>query len=73
MKSTVGTYLDKISAHAGLEGRITPHSIRRSGAVAMKLKGGYPIRQDLLADNDVGATHRTDQTAVKSCGGDCYL
>lgn len=57
MKSTVGTYLDKISAHAGLEGRITPHSIRRSGAVAMKLKGGYPIRQDLLADNDVGATH----------------
>jgi hypothetical protein len=66
----VGAHLDQITAHAGLQGRVTPHSLRRSGAVAMKLKSGFPFNcHCLLADNNADATHEQIQQQLNHVVG----
>jgi hypothetical protein len=35
---TVNTHLGRLAQHSGVEGKVTAHSLRRSGAVALKLK-----------------------------------
>jgi hypothetical protein len=70
VSTTVCHYLDKINAHAGLQGRVTSHSLRRSGAVAMKLKSGFLFnRHDLVAHDDVEATHEQIQQQLNHAVG----